>query len=693
MQEKQQLIATWTQALDHNAEQQLHAQGMLDAAILPDASGLANASEKMATVVGVMRGKVFICMMTLAFVVLGIWLALVGIEASMLYRLKKSMPMFFMPYEPPRIKNLDARGELLLYGGPPHADQAEQMRPLWESEPSNPAFYAEYVRHYLSEKSKLPPDFLETAARLDPDNGWFTELAAAVESKDAVKKLQGKAHSRSPVPSKETRGLTNEERRIEKRKIVTITEIKDASKAEKAMALWRKSLQQSKYENYEMEIHRLRAPYLKGRSSYIGQFTAVHYSPSYTSLKQRSLSDLVVAYLQKDDLTLEERLGLLRDCELYLKRLYSLETSDIVNELVYFAIAKNLIKNINVIAPQGIDPEFLSKMKTLSESFSSDDLIRLDQQRNDKNEAILKRSASTMAALTAPTVLQQSTTVAWPQAEELEPQRGAEQAYALRLIALVAMLVTFCFLPFNFLFRRRKPLLCLGQYAAATIDGKSKRALILMGVIMPLVYFFLLYFFTPLGGKELGMYYTHGLSPSVQAGSAFLLMIAVPRLLIHRYTAAWEKLNGSSRRWQQRLGWLAVGLILIPIHALVPMLELANSAGSSIDSVVIYSLVIGCTAPLVLWLIGNGLRGFFARAPYDRVMHAVRRQVMVSSMVIACWTICLSCALLFFQEMQWLKKDTFFGVHEDLRVMSSCEANAVKAMREETRALVFPEER
>jgi hypothetical protein len=235
--------------------------------------------------------------------------------------------------------------------------------------------------------------------------------------------------------------------------------------------------------------------------------------------------------------------------------------------------------------------------------------------------------------------------------------------------------------------------LCLGQCAAVTIDGKSKRLWIFVGVIMPLFYFFLLYFFTPLGGKELGMYHVWGLTPSVQAGCVFVLMIALPRLLIHRHSSAWENLNGSSRRWHLLLGWLAVGLILIPMHTLVPMFEHAYTPGSSIDSVAICSYLIACTAPLVLWLIWNGLRGCFAREPYERVMHALRRQALVSSMVIACWALCLSCALWFFEERQWLEKDTFFEVHEDFRVMSSSEADVVKAMRKETRALLFPEER
>ena len=61
MQDKQQLIASWTRNLDHNAEQQLHAQGMLDEAILPDTAELAVASERMGSLASAIRRKGFIC--------------------------------------------------------------------------------------------------------------------------------------------------------------------------------------------------------------------------------------------------------------------------------------------------------------------------------------------------------------------------------------------------------------------------------------------------------------------------------------------------------------------------------------------------------------------------------------------------------------------------------------------------------
>ena len=69
----------------------------------------------------------------------------------------------------------------------PKQTKAERKEALWRSEPDNPAYFADYAGAFVGENEKLPPDFLKTARRIDPDNAWFTYLAAGVESKDSVK--------------------------------------------------------------------------------------------------------------------------------------------------------------------------------------------------------------------------------------------------------------------------------------------------------------------------------------------------------------------------------------------------------------------------------------------------------------------------------------------------------------------------
>ncbi|RYD31250.1 MAG: hypothetical protein EOP85_22950, partial [Verrucomicrobiaceae bacterium] len=90
---------------------------------------------------------------------------------------------------------------LLVFGDRSKTSITEKTKALWDSDPKNASFYAEYAEAHLQEKGKLPEGFLETAKRLDPDNAWFTHVAAAVRAKDAVKpRKQSTAAKASGAP-------------------------------------------------------------------------------------------------------------------------------------------------------------------------------------------------------------------------------------------------------------------------------------------------------------------------------------------------------------------------------------------------------------------------------------------------------------------------------------------------------------
>ena len=80
--------------------------------------------------------------------------------------------------------------QLLLFGDFPKPGRpGEQFKALWDSDPANPAYFAEYVRGLAwSGSTPLPVDYLATADRLDPENAWFRYFAAGVAARKAVQK-------------------------------------------------------------------------------------------------------------------------------------------------------------------------------------------------------------------------------------------------------------------------------------------------------------------------------------------------------------------------------------------------------------------------------------------------------------------------------------------------------------------------
>jgi len=80
------------------------------------------------------------------------------------------------------------------------ANSTERAKALWQDRyPDDPAIYYHYVRRHLAKPGGLPTDFLATAERLDPDNGYAPFLAMAQFPQDAVKwKLPGGIESSVP---------------------------------------------------------------------------------------------------------------------------------------------------------------------------------------------------------------------------------------------------------------------------------------------------------------------------------------------------------------------------------------------------------------------------------------------------------------------------------------------------------------
>ena len=78
--------------------------------------------------------------------------------------------------------------EMLLLGDP-SLSKLEQTEALLRSDPEAPAFYSEYAYEYARGNGTLPPDYLDKAARLDPENAFFRYIAAGRLGEEAIEKI------------------------------------------------------------------------------------------------------------------------------------------------------------------------------------------------------------------------------------------------------------------------------------------------------------------------------------------------------------------------------------------------------------------------------------------------------------------------------------------------------------------------
>lgn len=78
-------------------------------------------------------------------------------------------------------RTYSAAEKRLLLIGEVNKPISERAKALWDSDPNNAAYFANYAVSYLSETNKLPAGFMETARRLDPENSFFLYLGATNE--------------------------------------------------------------------------------------------------------------------------------------------------------------------------------------------------------------------------------------------------------------------------------------------------------------------------------------------------------------------------------------------------------------------------------------------------------------------------------------------------------------------------------
>ena len=64
----------------------------------------------------------------------------------------------------PTSKELTADQRLLLFGDTSKSLPSERMKALWDSDPGNPAYFADYTIRFIRDHERIPPDFLATAA-------------------------------------------------------------------------------------------------------------------------------------------------------------------------------------------------------------------------------------------------------------------------------------------------------------------------------------------------------------------------------------------------------------------------------------------------------------------------------------------------------------------------------------------------
>ena len=553
-------------------------------------------------------------------------------------------------------KDLTPEQRLILLGDTSRNGKADQFRALWESDPENPAYFADYATAHISEKSTLPPDFLETGRRLDPGNAWFAILSAGVLAEEAIDRT--------------FRGTTTSPGGL-KLKVV-----KDQGKLDEALALLHEAASEKRFDTYLLDLLEQRIPLVPKRTDSVDQMFPIAYMAglSIPNMRIRYLADGVsvkAIQLANDD-DLEGFRRLLADWDAFADTYVRADHATLVDVMLAMATVRTALKPLQEAATDLGLMEEAARLKALDDRFEARKSAL--SSRIDPNKDVALRS-SILAGLTVPLVALQTARAPVIQPEDLEPGRLADHALMGRVLSQFAWLVLGLTLLAAGLFRFRgsrlnRRLSARLEYLLRPVDWLW---IAVIGLLVPLVYYQLIYRFTPLGGREWSL--KGNFVSAGQFGAMLLLMVVLP-VVIARWRLALRAGCAGMECGRNCIAWVAViiGALALPLAG-------ASFFAGGFGQVV--AIIAGCLlGMLLLYVIFIGSRALFSS-------HAgVLRRVTVSRVLTPAYAMGMLLMLALVplyhaEERRWIANDRLLEVSVDAPSMGRFEYEVTQALKQE----------
>jgi hypothetical protein len=668
------LIESVTKPLADNAEQRLAANALLGENFNPDHPGVEEALARLL----VDDGKRHPAAWKVALWVLaGIALALALFSHLPEIRLADSVfgsSLFEPPEPPPLPSGLTERERLLL--GDPALDDLEQKRRLHLHEPGNPAYYVEYVGAYGFENEGLPPGYMETVARIAPDNAFFLYFAAGkIGKKSFVKERSSAGPSKPRVIDGVNLGPAFREQEFS---------ITDRAAFDEAMALIRKAAELPDFQTYTntMMVERSGIPPDDTMAEFIHSLVHV-YSPAGGIIGLRIVADLLNAgaYDLSNKGRKEDLIALTRQREAFMTGLSRNDDTTLVGELVYAVIGSATAVNFHAAADRLGLGDLAETYRIQTDSFQKMKDSRNIRRKND-TEPFPEEHAAIMAGLSLPMVSAQVFSPLPISKSDLKPMRLAEHEVASRLgITSAALILLIACLPvFLFRFLSPRPVRLTAKRLAILLRPGDWVWVFLCGIVLPLTIFLAISRMTPLGGRDYGLKHFLLLFPGIHLLAILMNLLLAPALLI---------------RWRlsKRLAPFGIGsgggrisgviLLAILLWSLVAYPVLVRF-GLAVPA------LIGLSAVPLLW-VGNvflNVMQAILGKPRQRIVSTATSAALPPAYAMGIIALCLCLPIFIASEKDWLAQDTLFRTAPDAPDLGAYEFKVAAEKRREINAIL-----
>ncbi|MCX6866482.1 MAG: hypothetical protein NTV46_09745 [Verrucomicrobia bacterium] len=556
---------------------------------------------------------------------------------------------------------LKPREKLLLLGDTGAASEAARWKPLWDSDPDNPAYLSEYAAAYYKDHNQLSPEILAAAARIDPDNGWLPVLAAAGSMEAAVTLL--------PYTSKEKKAGK-----------MQIWKIKDENRLREALAQIHLAAGKPKFTTYQAALYKQRISLLPRRTDFLSQLEPIVYmrSNSYAIIALLRIRHVLSADAQQCAAR-QDADGFRQITDDWMKLVQATTRSGetLLDLLVARALYtdSNLLTNFRVAAQSLGLVEEANRFAQLEERAKTDKEARKQSGRTSPVYELATQRGSYLTAMTLPVCSSQVANPPVITEADLRPGRYADHALFERAGSLFAWaMLGFCAGGAALVRFRHKPHVCSMSVRMLDLLRPADWAWLLSGgALLPLLWYFVITRLTPLGVREWSLKSTDCLQALGQFGSLVVLMVVCPVVMSIRILGTRGAVLGLAARrpWP---GGLAVAAAAVGIPAFGAVIWQTN------DRLLLYASLLLALA--VLWLLVGFCRNIFCRR-----VHALRRATL-ARMVIPAWILgmlgfALAVPLHYAEERFWIQQDHLLEISAAAPALSRYEYDVTQILRAE----------
>lgn len=559
----------------------------------------------------------------------------------------------------------------------PEIDDLTEKKSLFESDPKNPAYFAEYALEYYYEHRSLPPDFLETAERIDPDNAFFVYWAAGVAGRRSVERSRTNT-VRPPeriVDGVKLRPLPREQEYT----------IKDPAAYEEALDLIKEASDLPKFRTYTNLMMAAKARYIM-TDNFVSYESGYDFYGSTIACGVLSMYGVFEVFSARaEELSKsgneEEFLLLAAQHRALLSGLAHNEDINSSNEYNYWIIAYVTVINFHAAAERLGLSEAAENYRKQKEAF-------VDEQDYFQIRAKKSGYAYQMESASALNVFSyrpnnQSIRVIPPHHDSyLKPMRIVEHEllgrFGILMVSLLLMLGALVVFLFRFLTTKA---ICLPAKRIASLLKVTDWIWIFsLGIVLPILVFLLISRLSPVSGRDYSCSHFEFAFPGIHLMALLLTLLLAPAIItrwrLTRRSAAFQ--FGSH-----------LDLLSLPVIAVM-----------LVYSIVAYPYVIlmprndmtrfGLSLPLLGWLafvFFNGLRIFLGSAR-SRLIQTATAIAVLPAYPLAILALCLTLPLYIRAERQGLAEDKNIFIHPETSELGAYEYKVAAQKRKEINAIL-----